>query len=267
MLVMVQDITERVAARAHARTAEAKLESLLRVAPAGIGIVAAGRITWVNSRAEQLAGYGGGKLTGRDAVVLFRDAEGLPETAGGKGPAVRLDEPGSRETRWRKKDGGLVDVLVSWTPMGDQDLADAAVFTALDITERRDVERRLSRSERRLSALLDGILDGHVLIDGGGTVVSANRAMERLLGYRPDELTGQNVALLMGEPHRSRHHQYLRRLVETGESRILGQGRPVEGRHRDGRRVRLHIAVTELVIDGERMFSALMRPPAGPGGH
>ena len=95
-------------------------------------------------------------------------------------------------------------------------------------------------------------------IDSAGRIHSVNPAAERMFGYRADELLGQNVNMLMPEPYRSKHDGYLARYLTTGEKRIIGIGRGVEGQRKDGTVFPMHLAVGEFVVEGEPYFSGIV---------
>ena len=131
----------------------------------------------------------------------------------------------------------------------------------------RDIEfedtrrARLSLMERdaELSAVLDTVVDGIVTIDARGVVQSVNAAVERIFGYSAEELIGHNVKKLMPSPYREEHDGYIERYVRTGEARIIGIGREVEGRRKDGSTFPLEIAVSEVEFPGRRLFTAILR--------
>jgi two-component system sensor kinase FixL len=89
-------------------------------------------------------------------------------------------------------------------------------------------------SAQELRALLDAAVDAVIVIDGLGHVETFNRAAEKLFGFSAAEVLGHNVSMLMPEPDRSAHDGYLRRYLSTGEARIIGIGREVQARRRDG---------------------------------
>ncbi|MBO9644970.1 MAG: PAS domain S-box protein [Pseudacidovorax sp.] len=118
----------------------------------------------------------------------------------------------------------------------------------------RHLLEQVRRSESRLRALVDTAVDGIVMIDAHGTVQSFNGAAERLLGWRADEVVGRNIAMLMPEPHHGSHDGYLDRYMATGLARIIGVGREVEARDKEGRLVPVRLAVGRAELPDEALF-------------
>lgn len=128
--------------------------------------------------------------------------------------------------------------------------------------DRRVQERthELTDREVRLHGIMDNVSDGIVTIDEKGIVESANRAAWRMFGYAEADLIGQNVNMLMPEPDRGRHDDYIANYARTGQGKIIGIGpREVIGRHKDGSDVPLELAVNEMRIDGARKFIGTLR--------
>lgn len=117
----------------------------------------------------------------------------------------------------------------------------------------------LTAERARAHAVLETAVDAIVTIDARGTVQSANPATERLFGYPVSDLIGSNVNVLMASPYRQEHDGYLAHYLETGERKIIGIGREVEGRHRDGTRIPIDLAVSEFEVGGRRFFTGLIR--------
>ena len=97
-----------------------------------------------------------------------------------------------------------------------------------------------------LRRVIDTALDGMVVIDSCGTVLLYNAACERLFGYSADEVLGNNVRLLMTSPDRQNHDTYLENYLRSGKARIIGIGRDVTGRRKDGSTVPIRLSVGEL---------------------
>jgi two-component system, LuxR family, sensor kinase FixL len=108
-------------------------------------------------------------------------------------------------------------------------------------------------------AIVDTATEGIVTIDERGRIESVNGAAQRLFGYAAGELLGENVAVLMPAPHRTEHDGYLRRYVATGERRIIGIGREVVARRKDGSEFPIDLAVGEGWTHGRRFFTAVIR--------
>ena len=127
-------------------------------------------------------------------------------------------------------------------------------------TEYRLAARAHKRdAEPRLRALLDAAIDAIITIDQHGIIESLNPATERIFGYSARELLGCNVSMLMPSPFREQHDGYLQHYLMTGEARIIGIGREVEARRKDGSVFPADLAISEFDSEGQRMFTGLIR--------
>ena len=116
----------------------------------------------------------------------------------------------------------------------------------------------LRDSNERLRSIIDSAVDGIIVIDARGRVEAFNRGAERLFGYPESEVVGRNVSMLMPAPDHDAHDGYLARYLETGSAKIIGIGREVTGRRRDGTTFPLHLSVGEMSIQGERKFTGML---------
>jgi PAS domain S-box-containing protein len=132
-------------------------------------------------------------------------------------------------------------------------------FTAFLVMRYRASSRSLEDREQRLRALVATAVDGVMIIDAAGTVQEYNPACERLFGYPADEVVGNNVKMLMPAPYREEHDQYLRRYRSTGVKRIIGIGREVEGRRKDGTTFPLELSVGEARPGAQQVFVGIIR--------
>jgi len=108
-------------------------------------------------------------------------------------------------------------------------------------------------------ALLDAAVDAIVVIDEQGQIITFNRAAEHMFGYAAADVLGKNVSILMDEPYRSAHGQYIARYVETGEAHIIGKGRVVEARRANGDAFPVSLSVGEAVDGDRRRFVGIVR--------
>lgn len=97
-----------------------------------------------------------------------------------------------------------------------------------------------------LSAVLETAVDAILLIDETGVIHSFNQGAVRVFGYQPDEVIGRNVTMLMPEPHSHHHTQYIQRYLKTGKAKVIGTGREVTGRRKDGAEFPMDLSVSEV---------------------
>ncbi|MEW6386191.1 MAG: PAS domain S-box protein [Thermodesulfobacteriota bacterium] len=139
------DITERQQAEEALRQREARLGSILRAAPTGIGVVVERVIREVNDRLCEMTGYTADELLGQSARMLYPSQEEFDYVGREKYRQIKEKGTGTVETRWRRKDGGIIDVLLSSTPIMAGDFSAGVTFTALDISERKAAELEIQR--------------------------------------------------------------------------------------------------------------------------
>jgi two-component system, LuxR family, sensor kinase FixL len=137
-------------------------------------------------------------------------------------------------------------------------VAAAGLLGWLVIRQRRDGATLQRGSGEHLRSIIDSAVDGIIVIDHTGRVESFNPAAERLFGYPRSEVLGRNVSMLMPSPYREEHDGYMNRYLTTGDARIIGIGREVTGRRRNGTTFPLHLSVSEVTLDGERKFTGIL---------
>jgi two-component system, LuxR family, sensor kinase FixL len=216
-----------------------------------------GVVTSWNRAAERLFGYAAAEMIGQPIARLA--APGRE----GEMPAIlerirRGERVDHFDTVRRRRDGTLVEISLTVSPVRDEaGRIVGASKIARDITERRRAEADLRAREARLQAILDTAPEAIVVIDAQGTVESFSPSAEAVFGYPATEIVGKNVSQLMPEPDRDAHDGYLAHYLKAGERRVIGVGRVVKGRRKDGSEFPLDLAVGEVATHG--------RPHFGPG--
>src|SRR5438093_9977263 len=185
-------------------------------------------VSW-NPAAERMYGYSADEAIGRPIWFFIprEQTHEFEQMLDGIKAGQRIE---NRETRRQTKDGRVLDVLLSISPIENSGRQVVGACTIVrDITERKRVEQALSGSEARWRSIIESAVDGIVVIDARGKVEAFNRAAERLFGYAAHEVTGRNVNMLMPAPYHDEHDGYVARYLATGEQKIIGIGREVTG--------------------------------------
>lgn len=110
-----------------------------------------------------------------------------------------------------------------------------------------------------LNAVLETVIDGIITIDELGRMQTVNPAAERIFGHSAAEMLGRNVNMLMPEPYAGAHDAYLRSYLQSGQARVIGIGREVQGRRKDGSTFPMELAVSEMAEAGQRNFVGIVR--------
>jgi two-component system sensor kinase FixL len=127
------------------------------------------------------------------------------------------------------------------------------------IAERRQAELLVEDQATRLRSMIEAVPDGIVVIDEHGTITFFSAAAERMFGYRASDVVGMNVTILMSPPYSNEHDDYIARYLRTGQKRIIGVGRVVVGRRKDGSTFPIELAVGEGLSHGRHIFTGLIR--------
>lgn len=124
---------------------------------------------------------------------------------------------------------------------------------------RKESELALRESEIRHRTVLNSIAEGIITINAKGIMTSVNPAVTEMFGYDESELCGHPINILMPDPYRSEHHDYLKRYLDSGEFHILDQARELAGQRKDGTIFPIEIMVTEFEVGGTKYFSGIVR--------
>ena len=127
------------------------------------------------------------------------------------------------------------------------------------LEEIEEDEKEIRDGHARLHALFDNVMESVIVINREGVIENANPATAKIFGYAPDEVIGKNVSMLMPPDVRREHDDYLARYRRTGEKRIVGTGRHVEALHKSGHSFPVELAISEMYVHGERLFTGILR--------
>jgi len=119
-------------------------------------------------------------------------------------------------------------------------------------------DKALLVSEERWRSVIDSAVDGIVVIDSHGMIEVFNRSAERMFGYIAAEIVGKSINLLMPAPYKDEHDGYIASYLRTGKKKIIGIGREVVGRRRDGSTFPMHLSVGEMRVGSESHFTGIL---------
>ena len=257
-----EDLEMQMGARASdLRDANERLRSIIDSAVDGIIVIdARGRIDAFNPAAERLFGYPASEAIGRNISMLMPS----PDHERHDGYLAKYLETGiaqiigvGRQVTGRRRDGTTFPLHLS---VGEMFIQGERKFTGMlhDLSERMRLDEERRMSEARWRSIVDSAVDGIVVIDAHGRIEAFNPAAERLFGYEEREVTGRNVNILMPSPYHEEHDTYLARHLATGAHKIIGMGREVTGRRRDGTTFPLHLSVGKMTVGGEPKFTGIL---------
>lgn len=219
-----------------------------------------GTLIAANDRFCAAMGYRLDEIIGRDHRMFFDPATTDGDAYERLWAALRRGEPQSGQFRRLRKDGREVWIAATYTPIVDRTPRPFKVMKfATDVSDSVAAQRQVQDQQARNLAIVNTIVEGVITIDDHGTVETYNPAAARIFGYPAAEAIGRNANFLMPEPHHTGHDGYLARYRETGKAKVIGIGREVSGRRKDGSTFPMELAVSELVLRGKRMFTGTVR--------
>ncbi len=257
VIVQARDITEKLRSAEAVLRSETRYRHLVENSLDMICICLRGKVSYVNAAGvRMLKAKDAAQLIGRELTALvhpdYREiiTEGMEHFIG---------EETSLPLKFLRMDRKVIDVevaVMSYGPAGDRSF----MMEVRDITERVRSAEALREREQRLRGIMDTVAEGIISIDDKGIIHSFNPAAEKIFGYRAGEVVGENVNILMPEPHRRKHDGYLRKYMRTGKARIIGvSGREQTGQLKDGSVFPLEISITELRHGRQRLFTGIIR--------
>jgi two-component system sensor kinase FixL len=240
---------------------ESRLKAIIETAIDGIiTIDNRGLIETVNPAAAHIFGYQPEEIIGKNVKVLMPEPDhSLHDTylenyhRTGVGQIIGK----GREVLGKKKNGTVFPFLLS---ISEVKLKDKQIFTGIvhDITDLKKSETALRESESRINSIIQTAVDGIITIDTAGVIEMVNPSACKLFGYAEEELKGRKINMLMPEPDRSLHDNYMHHYHETGEKRIIGIGREVSGLKKDGTIFPLYLSISEVYLSDRKVYTGFI---------
>ena len=176
---------------------ETALRSILQVVPIGIGVVCDRVVMEVNERLCDILGYSPEEILGKSARIFYPTDEDFEYVGREKYLQIHEKGIGEVETRFRRKDGNLIDVVLRSAPIDPEDLSIGVTFTVLDVTDRKQSESNLRKSEQKYRLLVESTPDWVWICDEDGRHTFSNRGIKQILGYEVQEILGTSAFSLM----------------------------------------------------------------------
>lgn len=161
---------------------------------------------------------------------------------------------------YRHKDGHTISVLSRWLAAGQNADGQPVVLQINeDFRAAATIQENLAAREAHFRSILKTVPEAMVVIDEAGIITSFSATAEDLFGYEAEEVEGRNVSMLMPQPDRGNHDNYIHNYLRTGQRRIIGLGRVVKGLRKDGSTFPMELAVGEAISNGKRIFTGFIR--------
>jgi PAS domain S-box-containing protein len=247
-----QDISERKLAEQKASELAERLGNTLEsISDAFLTVDREWNVTFLNRRAEQLLQHERSALLGRNIWEAF------PAAAQTKFYQRGHEAMDQRQTV--RYEEFYPEPLNLWFNVAAYPTEEGLAVYFSDQTERRQAQQDAAEHAERMRAVLESASDAVITVNEAGLIESVNPATERIFGYSSDEMLGQNIRMLMPHDRASMHDNYVRRYVETGQARILGEPQKLKARHRNGREFPIELTVSEVFLSGRRVFTGFIQ--------
>ncbi len=215
-------------------------------------------LSW-NKGAEKIYGHSSEEILGKNiSTIIPADRKSEQDTI-----LQKVSEGGMidhYETVRVTKSGVRVPVSLTISPIKDKNGTIIGASTiARNTSSHKRMEEKLREEKSRTEAILDNVVDGIITIDEAGTIQTYNPAAENLFGYSREEAVGKNVRMLMPEPFRGEHDQYIKNYLTSGKAQIIGIGREVVGLTKRGLQFPMELAISEVWVQGQRIFTGIVR--------
>lgn len=214
-----------------------------------------------NRGAERMFGYSAQEVIGKNIKMLMPEnyaknhdqyVNNYIETG------VKKVIGEGREVEGLRKDGSIFPLHLS---LGEMEIDGEQYFAGIarDITEEVKLRKQIESEKERTTGIIDTAVDAIITIDEERIIQSFNTGAERMFGYSAEEAIGRNVKFIMPEKYARDHDSYVTNYMNTGVKKVIGKGREVEGRRKDGTTFPLYLSIGEMYVSGKRYFTGIAR--------
>jgi PAS domain S-box-containing protein len=251
-----REIKNRKREKSRRRESEASMEALLNAAPVGIGLVKNRVFGWVSHRMSEMLGYSVDELVGQSARMVYESEEEFARVGRVKYSEIKERGIGTVETRFKRKNGSVIDVLLCSSALDPRDLARGVIFTVLDTTKRKLGEQALRESEEKYRRLVESSIDGIAIVQGT-EIKFANQALLDMYGAsKAEEVIGHNFTKFVS-------HEYRDLLLQRGLDRERGKDVPnryeFKALRQDETEFHAEISVNPIPYQGKPARQAVLR--------
>ncbi|MCU7839923.1 MAG: PAS domain S-box protein [Candidatus Thiodiazotropha sp. (ex Troendleina suluensis)] len=191
VIALVQNIDEKKRTEMQLSERLKEWTSLINAAPIGIGLVKDRVLQWASPKFLDMVGFSEKEIVGQSSRFLYLDDEEFSRVGEKKYRQLKESNSGEVETQLQSKDGSVIDVLLRSSPLDPNNLAAGVIFTALDISQRKQMEEALALKSHELSALLNSIPSPVYFKDCQSRYQSVNKAFLELVGLNSEQVIGK----------------------------------------------------------------------------
>ncbi|MBN2134767.1 MAG: PAS domain S-box protein [Acidobacteria bacterium] len=222
-----RDISRRLLAEQAYEEREAQLQSIFRSAPVGIGVISNRIMQWANKHVLDMSGYTLDEMIGKSTKIFYVSEDEYLRAGKELYQQIQKNGIGSVETQFRKKNGDVIYVIMSASPIDPSETYQNVTFSILDITEMKQAREELRRSELKYRNLIETSPFAITLMNLEGKIVFTNKKLSQMLGYdKPEELINIFALNLIAPDERKRIEETFREVIDSdsvysGEFKLL----------------------------------------------